>query len=60
MEDIQKKLKDFLSVYNKYKKYMFIFTTCTGLDYLVFKDSSLNITYDVFKGMNEKMKASVK
>jgi outer membrane protein len=60
MEDIQKKLKDFLSEYNKDKKYMYIFTTGTGLDYMVFKDSSLNITNDVIKGMNEKMKASVK
>ena len=57
MEGIQKKLKDFLADYNKDKKYMYIFTTGTGLDYMVFKDSTLNITNDVIKGMNEKMKA---
>lgn len=57
MEGIQKKLRDFLAEYNKNKKYMYIFTTGTGLDYMVFKDSSLNITNDVIKGMNEKMKA---
>ncbi len=57
MEGIQKKLKDFLTEYNKSKKYMYIFTTGTGLDYMVFKDSSLNITNDVIKGMNEKMKS---
>lgn len=57
MEGIQKKLKDFLTNYNKDKKYMYIFTTGTGLDYMVFKDSTLNITNDVIKGMNEKMKA---
>jgi len=57
MEGIQKKLRDFLADYNKNKKYMYIFTTGTGLDYMVFKDSSLNITNDVIKGMNEKMKA---
>ena len=56
MEDIQKKLKDFLTEYNKDKKYMYIFTTGTGLDYMVFKDTSLNITNDVIRGMNEKMK----
>lgn len=56
MEGIQKKLKEFLADYNKDKKYMYIFTTGTGLDYMVFKDSSLNITNDVIKGMNEKMK----
>jgi len=56
MDEIQKKLKDFLAEYNKQKNYMYIFTTGTGLDYMVYKDSSLNITADVIKGMNEKMK----
>ncbi|MEO6254003.1 MAG: OmpH family outer membrane protein [Ferruginibacter sp.] len=60
MEDIQKKLKDFLTAYNKDKKYMYIFTTGTGLDYMVFKDTSLNITNDVIKGMNAKMKTLTK
>ncbi len=60
MEGIQTKLKDFLTEYNKDKKYMYIFTTGTGLDYMVFKDSSLNITNDVIKGMNAKMKAEAK
>lgn len=60
MEDIQKKLKEFLTEYNKDKKFMYIFTTGTGLDYMVYKDSSLNITNDVIKGMNEKMKAAAK
>ena len=60
MEGIQKSLKDFLSDYNKDKKYMYILTTGTGLDYIVYKDSSLNITDDVIKGMNEKMKAGLK
>jgi outer membrane protein len=57
MEGIQKKLKEFLADYNKEKKYMYIFTTGTGLDYMVYKDASLNITNDVIKGMNDKMKA---
>lgn len=60
MEGIQKKLKEFLADYNKDKKYMYIFTTGTGLDYMVFKDSTLNITNDVIKGMNAKMKAEEK
>ncbi|MBK8521507.1 MAG: OmpH family outer membrane protein [Ferruginibacter sp.] len=60
MEGIQSKLKDFLTEYNKDKKYMYIFTTGTGLDYMVFKDSTLNITNDVIKGMNAKMKAEAK
>jgi outer membrane protein len=60
MEDIQKKLKGFLTEYNKDKKYMYIFTTGTGLDYMVFKDSTLNITNDVINGMNAKLKAEAK
>jgi outer membrane protein len=56
MDDIQKKLKDFLAEYNKEKNYMYILTTGTGLDYMVYKDSSLNITDDVVNGMNEKLK----
>lgn len=55
MEDIQKKLKEFLAEYNKEKNYMYILTTGTGLDYMVYKDSALNITSDVILGMNEKM-----
>ena len=56
MDDIQKKLKDFLNDYNRNKKYQYILTTGTGLDYMLYKDSTFNITYDVIKGMNEKMK----
>ena len=60
MDDIQKKLKEFLTDYNKDKKYMYILTTGTGLDYMVYRDPSLNITNDVINGMNEKMKALTK
>jgi outer membrane protein len=56
-DKVQKQLKEFLTDYNKEKKYMYILTTGTGLDYLVYKDPALNITADVVKGMNEKMKA---
>lgn len=56
MDDIQKKLKDFLNDYNRNKKYQYILTTGTGLDYMLYKDSTFNITDDVIKGMNEKMK----
>lgn len=55
MEDIQKKLRDFLIEYNAEKKYLYILTSGTGLDYMVYKDSSLNITPDVIEGMNKKL-----
>ena len=60
MEDIQKQLKEFLEDYNKQYNYSYILTTGTGLDYMVFKDSTLDITNDVIEGMNEKMKAAKK
>jgi len=56
MDGIQKQLKDFLNEYNKDKKYLYILTSGTGLDYMIYKDSSLNITNDVIDGMNQKLK----
>ena len=53
LEEIQKKLKDFLLTYNKDKKYQYILTTGGGVEYMIYKDESLNITDDVIKGMNE-------
>ena len=55
MEGIQKQLKNFLEDYNESKAFTYIFTTGNGLDYMVYKDSSLNITQDVIDGMNEKL-----
>jgi len=60
MDGIQKKLKSFLIEYNKEKKFMYILTTGTGLDYMVYKNPSLNITDDVIKGMNQEMKLGLK
>lgn len=56
MEDILKKLKGFMDEYNAEKNYKFILTTGTGLDYMLYKDSTLNITNDVVAGMNEILK----
>jgi outer membrane protein len=52
MQDMQGTLKDFMNEYNKEKKYTLIFTTGTGLDYFLYKDSSLNITSEIVKGLN--------
>jgi Skp family chaperone for outer membrane proteins len=46
--------------YNKTKNYSYILATGTGLDYLFFKDSTLNITSDVIKGLNQQSKEAVK
>jgi outer membrane protein len=60
LEDIQKQLKQYLQEYNQDKGYSFILTVGNGLDYMVYKDSSLNITNDVVEGMNEKLKSKEK
>jgi outer membrane protein len=60
MEDIQKKLREFLTEYNKDKKFMYILANGTGMEYMLYKDSSLNITADVIRGMNEKMRSALK
>lgn len=60
MEDMQKRLKNFMTEYNKDGKYTYILATGTGLDYLFYKDSTLNITTDVIKGLNEEMKDSAR
>jgi len=60
LEDIQKQLKQYLEEYNQDKGYSFILTVGNGLDYMVYKDSSLNITNDVVEGMNEKLKSKEK
>jgi outer membrane protein len=56
MEDIQGKLKNFLADYNKEKGYTYILTAGTGLDYMIYRDSTLNITNDVISGMNAQLK----
>jgi outer membrane protein len=53
LDDVQKKLKAFLVEYNQDNKFNYIFTTGNGLEYMVYKDSALNITDDVIEGMNE-------
>lgn len=53
LEDIQKKLKDFLLTYNKDKKYQYILTTGGGTEYMLYKDEAFNITDVVIKEMNQ-------
>jgi outer membrane protein len=60
MEDMQSRVRAFMKEYNKTKNYSYILATGTGLDYLFFKDSTLNITSDVIKGLNQQSKEAVK
>ena len=55
MQDINKKIEDYLQTYNKDKKYAYILSHSAG-DFIYFKDSSNNITSDIIKGLNEGYK----
>jgi outer membrane protein len=53
--NLRKKIKDFLNVYNKNKKYSYIMSYEDRMFYYV--DTLYNITSDVIKGLNEQFKA---
>jgi len=50
MQDVKKKIEDYLKDYNKDKGYAFIFSYSPELIYL--KDSAYDVTSDVVKGLN--------
>lgn len=50
LQEIKKKIEDFLKEYNKDKGYSYIFASSPEIMY--FRDSAYNITTDVLKGLN--------
>ncbi|MBX9781658.1 MAG: OmpH family outer membrane protein [Chitinophagaceae bacterium] len=60
IDDIQKKINDYLRLYNANGKYHFIFSTQEGNPTLYYKDTAFNITQQVIKGLNEEYKNSKK
>ncbi len=54
LQDVKKKIEDYLKEYNKDKGYAFIFSNSPDLIYL--KDSVYDITPDVIKGLNAQYK----
>lgn len=60
IDDIQKKINDYLKVYNANGKYHFIFSTQEGNPTLYYKDTAFNITQQVIKGLNEEYKNTKK
>ncbi|WP_143307808.1 OmpH family outer membrane protein [Chitinophaga vietnamensis] len=53
-EELQKKLDDFLKVYNADKRYAYIFSYRTGVSNILYRDPAYDVTNDVIKGMNEQ------
>jgi outer membrane protein len=54
MSEVRKKIEDFLILYNKDKKYNYIFRNNPDLMY--YKDTANDITSDIIKGLNEAYK----
>jgi outer membrane protein len=52
MEDLRKRINDFLVEYNKTKSYSLIFSTSSAVNVLFHKDSTLDITNDIVSGLN--------
>ncbi len=52
MDDLRKRINDFLVEYNKTKSYSLIFSTSSSVNGLFHKDSTLDITNDIVAGLN--------
>jgi outer membrane protein len=58
MEELRKKMNDYLEEYNKKATYSFIFSYSAGMNVLFYKDSAYNITTEVIEGLNQSYKKS--
>jgi outer membrane protein len=52
MEDLKKRINDFLVEYNKKQSYSYIFSYSAALNILFYKDPALDITDEVVAGLN--------
>jgi len=53
MQDINKKIEVYLATYNKNRGFSYIFSRQAG-DFIYYKDTVMNITNDLIKGLNEE------
>jgi outer membrane protein len=53
MEELKKKINEFLTEYNKEKGYSYIFSYSSTINILFYKDTALNITTEVVSGLND-------
>lgn len=58
--NVKKRVEDFLKEYNATHKYDYIISNSMNNDFIFYKDSTLNITNDLIKGLNEKYKKEKK
>ena len=57
LQDVKKKITDYLAEYNKVKGYAFILGNNSDMLSMYYKDTAYDITYDLVKGLNELYKA---
>ena len=60
MDDLRKRMNDFLVEFNKKEKYSYIFSYSNGLNVMFYKDTTYNITNQVAAGLNEAYNKSKK
>jgi outer membrane protein len=53
MEELKKKINEFLTEYNKSRGYSYIFSYSSTINILFYKDTALNITNEVVSGLND-------
>ena len=57
LQDVKKKITDYLAEYNKSKGYAFILGNNSDMLSMYYKDTAYDITVDLVKGLNELYKA---
>lgn len=60
LDDIQKRINDFIKEYNQTARYNFVFSTGEGNLTLYYKDSAFDITEEVIEGLNQRYRNSEK
>lgn len=53
MEELKKRINEFLTEYNKSRGYSYILSFSSNINMLFYKDTTLNITNEVVQGLNE-------
>jgi outer membrane protein len=56
MDELRKKINEFLVDYNKSNSYSYIFSYSSGINVLFYKDTTYNITNEVVSGLNDAYK----
>jgi len=56
MDELKKRMNDFIVEFNKEKQYSYIFSHSNAINFLFYKDTTFNITNEVVEGLNHAYK----